>query len=228
MRLIVQSCSKHQKPTLARCMESVLQYCDYADYDYQFFGDEVLFDCVPVEYRKQDVILQTDVARLFLIERLLHTYDQVIWCDADLYILDNRLHIPDATIVLANEAWIENGVLHKYPSNYIIGASKAEPLQRLFRQWEVWYFRAQRNGEPIKWYSFTTEVLRKIELSAYVEHTVNMSDDFKKRLLLDEHIPAMPDVYAANMKTSTNSTTEIPLIISKLHDFNNRIIRSAA
>ena len=217
MQIIIQSAPSSVSGPIKSAMETVREYANRWGYDYKFFGDAMLFDCVPIQWRNKDIILQTDIGRLFLMERMLSTYDKVVWIDADVHVISERLRIPKHIISFANEAWLQGHILQRFPANYILSATSKKPLRKLYEEWCLW---AATHPEH-KWYSFSTEVIRNQSNPKPTENTLNLSDSMYKHMLHgDGYIPELGPIYAVNLKTSTNSTVNTHIILERIRQHN--------
>jgi hypothetical protein len=110
--LVVQS---HQSPLpyawINHCLDSVRDWCNINQYEYQFMGDE-LFELLPKElfdktYNQR--VIATDLARLYVIQDYLgQGYDTVIWLDADFLIFNpEKFVLPDQFYAVGREVWIQ-------------------------------------------------------------------------------------------------------------------------
>lgn len=96
---------------MGSCVTSVRQWADSQGYNYAFLGDEI-FDLVPQWYRDKvgsKLPVATDYARLLLCQQAFAAgYEQAIWFDADLLVLDPNLHITfDGTCAFGQEVWVQ-------------------------------------------------------------------------------------------------------------------------
>lgn len=110
--LVIQS---HRSPLpfkwLEECLQSVRNWCELNQYEYQFIGDE-LFDPLPrwlMEKTQHQKVIATDVARLLAITDAFSLgYTRVVWMDADFLIFSPKDFIlPDASYALGREVWIQ-------------------------------------------------------------------------------------------------------------------------
>lgn len=115
--LVVQS---HTDPLphawLKPCLQSVEQWAQEQGFDYRFIGDE-LFDGLSAQERNacgEQTVVASDLARLLSLKRaLLEGYTQVVWCDADTFVIaPSRLTLttclpPDATFAVGREVWVQ-------------------------------------------------------------------------------------------------------------------------
>jgi hypothetical protein len=92
-------------------MSSVRAWSEASGFDYRFFGDEI-FDSVPDWYLAKSGRgpIATDLARLLLIQAALdkQEYDQAIWCDADVFVIDKSMGLAcEGTCAFGQETWIQ-------------------------------------------------------------------------------------------------------------------------
>lgn len=110
--IVLQSYDKTLScPWLERCLQTVSDWAEQNQFDYLFTGNE-LFDLVPEELLKkteQQIVVATDLARLFKLQELLRQgYQTVIWCDADFLIFDpDNFVLPEMGYALGREVWIQ-------------------------------------------------------------------------------------------------------------------------
>lgn len=110
--LVLQSCSHvQQQGWMGTCLASVRRWSSLHSCDYRFVGDEI-FNLVPQWYRDKvgsRLPIATDYARLLLCQRALaEGYQQVMWFDADLLILDEALQISfEGTCAFGQEVWVQ-------------------------------------------------------------------------------------------------------------------------
>lgn len=111
--LVIQS---HRSPLpwpwIARCLESVRDWCAMKGYDYHFMGDE-LFDCVSgslLEKTRYQTVIATDLARLLNLQNALRRgYETVIWMDADFLIFNPlAFTMPDEPCAVGREVWVQH------------------------------------------------------------------------------------------------------------------------
>lgn len=120
--LVIQS---HRDPLpyewLQSCLDSVRIWAELNCFDYRFIGDELFdpLDAGILQRTKKQIVIATDLARLFQIQQALaRGYQTVIWCDADFLIFHpQRFELVDAPYALGREVWIqenEKGRLKAY------------------------------------------------------------------------------------------------------------------
>jgi hypothetical protein len=110
--LVIQS---HRTPLpfawLEDCLQTVREWSEYQGFDYRFIGDE-LFDPVPTDILQKtesQIVIATDIARLYQLRSELDKYEQVIWCDADFLIFDPERFKPvDQLFAVGREAWVQH------------------------------------------------------------------------------------------------------------------------
>lgn len=111
--LVIQSSSPlQQQGWMGRCMSTVQQWADARGYDYRCIGDEI-FALVPDWYLAKiasKLPVATDYARLVLAQQALkEDYDQVMWFDADLLILDRAMTLDfTGTCAFGQEVWVQD------------------------------------------------------------------------------------------------------------------------
>lgn len=110
--LVIQSCNEENIPSwIAACLDSVRVWTEQQGFERCFVGDEI-FDLVPDWYMEKTGKgpVATDYARLVLIrEALLNQgYDQAIWLDADIYVLDPMMTLDSiGTCAFGQEIWVQ-------------------------------------------------------------------------------------------------------------------------
>ena len=110
--LVIQSCSPAQRQGwIGQCLQTVEQWAATRGYDYRFIGDEI-FALVPDWYLTKvgsKLPVATDYARLVLAQQALTgDYEQVIWCDADLLVLDQQMTLDfTGTCAFGQEVWVQ-------------------------------------------------------------------------------------------------------------------------
>ncbi len=110
--LVIQSCSTSaSQGWMGQCLASVRHWAALHGHDYRFIGDEI-FDVVPPWYRAKvagKLPVATDYARLVLLQQALTAgYDQALWCDADLLILDDRMTLAfEGSCAFGQEVWVQ-------------------------------------------------------------------------------------------------------------------------
>ncbi len=98
-------------PWIARCLDSVRDWCARHAYEYRFLGNE-LFDWVPaplLEKTRHQPVIATDLARLRILQDALNNgYETVIWMDADFLIFNPpAFSVPDYPCAPGREVWIQ-------------------------------------------------------------------------------------------------------------------------
>lgn len=96
---------------MRHCLASVQQWALAQGFQYRFVGDEI-FALVPADYLAKvadKLPIATDHARLVLTQQALAAgYEQVIWCDADLLVLDQSMQLEFAgTCAFGQEVWVQ-------------------------------------------------------------------------------------------------------------------------
>lgn len=91
-------------------MGSVRDWADQQGFEYRWLGDE-LFTVVPerlLEKTRRQLVVATDLARLIVLEgALAEGYQQVIWADADVFVIEpGRFELPQAEALFGREVWI--------------------------------------------------------------------------------------------------------------------------
>ena len=110
--LVVQSAAAQRSAWIDRCLNSVRNWADVAQYDYRFMGDEI-FEFVPAWYVAKctdKLPVATDLARLVWMQQLLQqdAADCVIWLDADVLVFAPHLRIaPQTTCLFGYEHWVQ-------------------------------------------------------------------------------------------------------------------------
>ncbi len=111
--LVIQSCSPAQQAGwMQSCLASVRRWAQAQGHDYRFIGDEI-FELVPDWYRQKvgnKLPVATDYARLVLLKQALaeENYQQVLWLDADLLVLDQTMQFDFAgTCAFGQEVWVQ-------------------------------------------------------------------------------------------------------------------------
>jgi hypothetical protein len=110
--LVIQSCSPAQQTGwMQSCLASVRHWADTRGYDYRFVGDEI-FDLVPDWYRLKvgsKLPVATDYARLILLQQALaQGYQQALWLDADVLVLDQSMQLDFAgSCAFGQEVWVQ-------------------------------------------------------------------------------------------------------------------------
>ena len=110
--LVIQSCSPHrQHGWIGSCLTSVQRWAKSEGHEYCFIGDEI-FALVPAWYMAKvsnKLPVATDYARLTLARQALaEGYSEVIWCDADLLVLDPSMTFDfDGTCAFGQEVWVQ-------------------------------------------------------------------------------------------------------------------------
>lgn len=110
--LLVQSASVGQcMGWQGQTLQDAKRWASHQGMDYRFVGDEI-FDLVPAWYLAKctgKLPVATDYARLLLLQQALQEgYEQAIWLDADVLVLDSSLRVEFAgTCAFGLEVWIE-------------------------------------------------------------------------------------------------------------------------
>ncbi|MDG2177021.1 MAG: hypothetical protein P8M72_12955 [Gammaproteobacteria bacterium] len=110
--LVLQSYRTDPVPDwIQQCIDSVQSWCNKQNLTWRFIDDD-LFDLVPDWYMDKTGKgpIATDYARLVLMQNALATEDveQVIWLDADIFILDDDMQISsEKSCAFGQEIWIQ-------------------------------------------------------------------------------------------------------------------------
>jgi len=110
--LVIQSFRNHDiPPWIQRCLDSVRVWCDVQGFQRCFIGDEI-FDLVPDWYLEKTGKgpVATDYARLVLISEAINNqgFDQAIWLDADIYVLDASMTLDcPGSCAFGQEVWVQ-------------------------------------------------------------------------------------------------------------------------
>ena len=110
--LVLQSQRTENCPSwIEQCLESVQGWCHQHNYSWHFLGDEI-FDLVPGWYMDKTGKgpIAADYARLVAMKNLLAEKgtDQVIWLDADVYVLDDKMVLSsEKSCAFGFEVWIQ-------------------------------------------------------------------------------------------------------------------------
>ena len=110
--LVIQSYRREAVPAwIDICLDSVRRWTHDRHYDYRFVDDRI-FSLVPAWYRAKvgdRLPILTDYARLLLIQGALDAgYDQAIWLDADLLVIDPDLCLQfDGSCAFGRELWVQ-------------------------------------------------------------------------------------------------------------------------
>ena len=110
--LVIQSFrNQNIPPWIQRCLDSVRVWCEVQGYQRCFVGDEI-FDLVPDWYMDKTGKgpVATDFARLVLIRETLNNqgFDQAIWLDADVYVLDPNMTLDcPGSCAFGQEVWVQ-------------------------------------------------------------------------------------------------------------------------
>lgn len=110
--LVIQSCSAGAaNGWMGRCLQSVRDWSAGQEHDYRFLGDEI-FQQVPGWYLdkvRDKLPIATDYARLKLIQQALAAgYDQALWLDADVLVLDPGMRLEFAgSCAFGQEVWVQ-------------------------------------------------------------------------------------------------------------------------
>ncbi|MDG1850853.1 MAG: hypothetical protein P8J44_01920 [Gammaproteobacteria bacterium] len=111
--LVIQSCNEESIPFwIEACLDSVRVWTEQQGYQRCFVGDEI-FDLVPDWYLQKTGKgpIATDYARLVLLKEALlnQGYDQAIWLDADMFVLDPTMTLASAgNCAFGQEIWVQN------------------------------------------------------------------------------------------------------------------------
>jgi len=110
--LVLQSYrTDHVPDWIQQCLASVQSWCSKQNYTWRFIDDD-LFDLVPDWYmvKTGKGPIATDYARLVLLQNALENEDveQVIWFDADIFVLDESMQISsEKSCAFGQEIWIQ-------------------------------------------------------------------------------------------------------------------------
>lgn len=110
--LVIQSCSAAARQGwMGQCLTSVQRWAALHGHEYRFLGDEI-FDVVPPWYLAKvaaKLPVATDYARLVLLQQALDDgYDEALWFDADLLILDDTMSLTyDGSCAFGQEVWVQ-------------------------------------------------------------------------------------------------------------------------
>lgn len=111
--LVVQSFRRDGLPAwIDACLASVREWAADQGHAYRFLGDE-LFELVPSWYMNKvagRLPVATDYARLVLMRQVLEDeeFDQVIWLDADVLVIDPTLCLEcSGSCAFGQETWIQ-------------------------------------------------------------------------------------------------------------------------
>lgn len=112
--LVLQSYRQVDVPDwIKMCMQTVVRWAGIHSYDYLCHGDE-LFDLVPEWFRAkagQYVTVLSDLARLELIALYLDRgFSRVIWCDADIVVVDPERFVLASELAFAFSREIWTGI----------------------------------------------------------------------------------------------------------------------
>ena len=116
--LVLQSYRTDPVPDwIQQCLESVQSWSREHNHTWRFIDDD-LFDLVPGWYMDKTGKgpIAADYARLVLLKNALSSeeVDQVIWLDADIFVLDNAMQISSGkSCAFGQEVWVqeEQGVM---------------------------------------------------------------------------------------------------------------------
>lgn len=127
---------------MSSCLRSVRLWSDIHGYSYKLIGDE-FFNHVPEWFVKKvngQRHLVADLARLELANQYLQEgWDKVIWVDADVYIVNPKLFIPDINepYLFCRELWMtlrdNQIVLSERVNNSICVLSKNNDFLNFYR-----------------------------------------------------------------------------------------------
>lgn len=192
-------------------MATVQRYANLNGYEYKEVSNDEFFSLVPAYCAQLPLLLQTDLARLYLLRKLLNTYAQALWVDADVYWFNNSLAIPSDPIALTREWWFARNTLKSYAANFVLTATSQAAIDALLKRWETKQHRGQ--------YAFTEHIIRKEcdELG-----TFGSMCNANKYFLERENLKPLPLIDAVNLCTSHNSPAEFGYIIRKIEDHNER------
>lgn len=111
--LVIQS---HRSPLpypwLTHCLESVRQWCELNQYEYQFLNDEI-YDYLSEELWKKvkdQKVIASDLARLHVLQNALQKeFETVVWLDADFLIFDPvKFVLPIEPYAVGREVWVQH------------------------------------------------------------------------------------------------------------------------
>ena len=111
----VQVIQSHRQPLPASwyqlCVDSVRHWARGSGFEYRWIGDELFDRLTPALRAKLDgrPVVASDLARLLELEAALDSgFDQVVWVDADVLILDpTALALPEAGAWFGREVWVQ-------------------------------------------------------------------------------------------------------------------------
>ena len=117
--LVYQSFRTQNVPQwIEACLSSVKQWAHAHQFEYCFLGDEI-FDLLPNWFRDKVAFrmpILSDLARLLYARKALHTYQRVIWLDADVLIFaPEAFNLPQTSYAFGYERWVQphkKGVKH--------------------------------------------------------------------------------------------------------------------
>jgi len=110
--LVIQSCCSEDIPVwIEQCLASVKSWCKHQGHAWRFIDDEI-FELVPDWYIEKTGKgpVATDYARLVGIHKILKNedFEQVIWLDADVYILDKSMVLEcRKSCAFGHEVWVQ-------------------------------------------------------------------------------------------------------------------------
>jgi hypothetical protein len=110
--LVIQSSSLAQKQGWQQhCLQSVERWAQGQGFDYRWLGDEI-FARVPAWYLAKvgsKLPVATDYARLVLLqEALAQGYQQALWLDADVLVLDTKMVFNfEGSCAFGQEVWVQ-------------------------------------------------------------------------------------------------------------------------
>jgi hypothetical protein len=109
--LVYQSFREYNIPSwIQSCLDSVKNWAILKGFDYHKSGDE-FFDDIPVWFRAKvgtRMPILSDWARLFYAQNALHSYQRVIWLDADVFLFaPHAFQLPDESYAFGHERWVQ-------------------------------------------------------------------------------------------------------------------------
>jgi hypothetical protein len=110
--LVIQSSSLAQRQSWQQhCLQSVERWAQAQGFDYRWLGDEI-FAHVPAWYMAKvdsKLPVATDYARLVLLqEALAQGYQQTLWLDADVLVLDTQMTLDfEGSCAFGQEVWVQ-------------------------------------------------------------------------------------------------------------------------
>jgi hypothetical protein len=87
--LVYQSHAPRVPVWIRQCTASVSHWAEANGFSYRLLGEELFADIpVQISVKAQSLLPMTDLGRLLWAERLLESWDRVIWVDADVLVFD--------------------------------------------------------------------------------------------------------------------------------------------